>query len=188
MPGSRSEREGELTMRYVAFLRAINVGGHVVKMDRLRALLEALGFENVETHIASGNVVFESAARNAAGLEGKIARHLEAELGYPVATFLRTTKELAAVAAFDPFPGVNGAGLYVGFLAKALTKEQERVLMVFRTATDEFRVHEREVYWSCATRSSDSQFSLARLERALRIEATFRNVNTVRKMAEKFAK
>jgi uncharacterized protein (DUF1697 family) len=175
-------------MRYIAFLRAINVGGHVVKMDRLRALFEALGFENVETHIASGNVVFDSAARNAAGLEAKIAKHLESGLGYPVATFLRTTKELAAVAAFDPFPGASGAVLYVGLFAKALTKEQERALMAFRTATDEFRVHGREVYWSCATRSSDSEFSLARLERALKIEATFRNVNTVRKLAEKFAK
>ncbi|MFA6954682.1 MAG: DUF1697 domain-containing protein [Thermoanaerobaculia bacterium] len=174
-------------MRYIAFLRAINVGGHVVKMDRLREFFESLGFENVETYIASGNVVFDSGARNAAGLEAKIAKHLEAGLGYPVATFLRNTMELAAVAAFDPFPGANGEVLYIGFLAKALTKEQERALMAFRTDVDDFRVHEREVYWSCAIRSSDSTFSLARFERALKIEASFRNVNTVRKMAEKYA-
>jgi len=175
-------------MRYIAFLRAINVGGHVVKMDRLRELIESLGLENVETYIASGNVVFDSSARNAASLESKIAKHLEAGLGYPVATFLRTTKELASVAAFDPFPGAKGAVLYIGFLAQALTKEQERALMAFRTEIDDFRFHEREVYWSCATRSSDSTFSLARFERTLKIEASFRNVNTVRTMAEKFAR
>ena len=45
--------------RYITFLRAINVGGHTVKMDRLREIFESLGFANVETFIASGNVVFE---------------------------------------------------------------------------------------------------------------------------------
>lgn len=173
--------------RYIAFLRAINVGGHVVKMDRLRELFESLGLSKVETYIASGNVVFESGARVAPTLEAKIAGHLEASLGFPVATFLRTPGELARAAAFEPFPGVTPAGLYVGFLAKALTKEQEGAVMAFRTENDDFRVYEREVYWSCMTRSSDSAFSLARFERAVKAEATFRNVTTVRKMAEKFA-
>src|SRR6185369_8391120 len=61
--------------KYVAFLRAINVGGHVVKMDQLRALFEALGFANVETFIASGNVIFDSKSKNVAALERKIDRH-----------------------------------------------------------------------------------------------------------------
>ena len=54
--------------RYVAFLRAINVGGHVVKMERLRALFEDLGFAKVETLIASGNVIFETRAEDAGAL------------------------------------------------------------------------------------------------------------------------
>jgi uncharacterized protein (DUF1697 family) len=63
--------------RYFAFLRAINVGGgHVVKMDRLRQLFESLGFSNVETFIASGNVIFESSSRNAKNLEAKIEKAL----------------------------------------------------------------------------------------------------------------
>ena len=55
--------------RYIAFLRAINVGGHTVKMDRLREIFESLGFANVETFIASGNVVFETTAGDTAALE-----------------------------------------------------------------------------------------------------------------------
>ena len=52
--------------RYIAFLRAINVGGHnTVKMDFLRQLFESLGFSNVETFIASGNIVFETTSKNA---------------------------------------------------------------------------------------------------------------------------
>ena len=58
--------------KYVAFLRAINVGGHLVKMDYLRTLFEALGFENVETFIASGNVIFDSKSKNTQALEKKI--------------------------------------------------------------------------------------------------------------------
>ena len=59
-------------MKYAAFLRAINVGGHIVKMDRLRTLFEAAGFRGAETFIASGNVVFESSRKSAADLERAI--------------------------------------------------------------------------------------------------------------------
>ncbi|MCM2315218.1 MAG: DUF1697 domain-containing protein [Thermoanaerobaculia bacterium] len=173
--------------RFVAFLRAINVGGHVVKMDRLRELFEAMGFGNVETFIASGNVVFDSAARNVASLEAKIERELESALGYEVATFLRTTAELAAAASREPFPRRDEATLYIGFLARPLSKEQVKTVEGFRSSVDEFAVHGRELYWSCSVKSMDSEFSLARLERALKIQATFRNANTVRKMAGKFA-
>lgn len=174
-------------MRYIAFLRAINVGGHVVKMDRLRGLFESSGFENVETFIASGNVIFDAGARNSAGLEAKIAKTLESELGYEVATFLRTTSELAEIARYEPFTDAKDASLYIGFLAKPLTKEGVRAVMAFRSDTDDFDVHGREIYWSCTTLSTGSEFSLARLERALRIEATFRNSTTVRKLAERYA-
>lgn len=58
--------------KYIAFLRAINVGGHNVKMDELKKYFESLGFSNVETFIASGNVIFEASAKDAAKLEKKI--------------------------------------------------------------------------------------------------------------------
>jgi len=54
--------------RYVAFLRAINVGGHNVKMDALRALFESMKLASVETFIASGNVIFETNRRDPAAL------------------------------------------------------------------------------------------------------------------------
>ena len=66
---------------YVAFLRSINVGGRAVKMDRLRQLFESLGFSNVKTFIASGNVVFESASRNAKTLKQKIEAKLREAVG-----------------------------------------------------------------------------------------------------------
>src|ERR1700730_6560978 len=105
--------------KYVAFLRAINVGGHTVKMDHLRGLFEAIGFANVETFIASGNVIFDAKSRNTLALERKIEKHLQETLGYKVATFVRATTELAEVAAYKPFDdselAADGNVVYIGF-------------------------------------------------------------------------
>ena len=173
--------------RYVALLRAINVGGHVVKMDRLRTLFAAMGVDQVETFIASGNVIFSSAARNAATLEKRIAGQLETALGYEVATFLRTTAEIGRIARHQPFKDAPaGATLYIGFLPAPLDAKAKRVVASMKTAVDDFHVHDREVYWLCRVKSMESVFSAARLEKALRMSATFRNANTVRRLAAKY--
>ena len=90
--------------RLIAFLRAINVGGHTVKMERLRALFTEVGLERVETFIASGNVIFEAEGARPEALEKQIEAHLQQALGYAVATFIRTPAELAAVSSYQPFP------------------------------------------------------------------------------------
>src|SRR5690349_14004133 len=90
--------------RYVALLRGINVGGHTVKMDPLRDEFERMGFANVSTFIASGNVVFESDEGEAAALETMIEQRLLQWLGYEVATFLRVDAEIARIAEHVAFP------------------------------------------------------------------------------------
>src|SRR5258707_9368831 len=85
--------------RYVAFLGAINVGGHTVKMADLRRSFEAMGLTSVETFIASGNVGFEAATSDNAALERRIEAGLQADLGYRVDTFVRSSAEVAAIAA-----------------------------------------------------------------------------------------
>ena len=106
--------------KYVALLRAINVGGHTVKMDRLRFLFESLGLLNVETFIASGNVIFDSKSKNTKVLQKKIESYLLETLGYEVATFIRSTSELVDVARYKPFLAeeleTKGNVLYIGFL------------------------------------------------------------------------
>ena len=78
--------------RYVAFLRAVNVGGRVVKMEALRRIFESAGLTNVETFIASGNVLFDSGSRSEKALRAKIEKSLQNELGYSVVTFLRDSR------------------------------------------------------------------------------------------------
>lgn len=178
-----------LTMRYIAFLRAINVGGRVVKMQRLKELFQSLGLANVETFIASGNVIFESAARNGAALEQKIEKLLQEELGYTVKTFLRSDAELAAIAARAPFgdtlPPLRST-LFIGFLATAPRPEMKERLLAAQTPIDEFQIIGRELYWRCRGPTSDSTFSGAKLEKTLGAPTTLRNVNTVNRLVAKY--
>ena len=135
------------TRKFIAFLRAINVGGHTVKMDRLRQLFEALKLGNVETFIASGNVIFDFPAKDARALELKIESHLKESLGYAVSTFLRTPEEIARVAAYQPFPAPpEYSTLFVGFLASSPSAEVQAKVAGCRTPIDEFHVRDREVY------------------------------------------
>ncbi|HZC04873.1 MAG TPA: DUF1697 domain-containing protein [Ktedonobacterales bacterium] len=90
-------------MRYIALLRGINVGGHQVKMERLRALFAELGLANVRTYIQTGNVFFDTDERDRDALTLAIEAHLLQSLGYVVPTFLRTTEELERTLALDPF-------------------------------------------------------------------------------------
>ena len=71
-------------MRHVAFLRAINVGGHVVTMEVLKRQFAKMGFAGVETFIASGNVVFETRSKSREAAERNIEHALHKALGYEV--------------------------------------------------------------------------------------------------------
>jgi len=175
--------------RYIAFLRAINVGGHNVKMDELRAMFETLGFSDVETFIASGNVIFESGSADVRELQKQIEAHLQKSLGYEVATFLRIAAEIAEIARYRPFDESKlqtAQALNVAFLAEPLSDNAQKILMGLVTDIDEFHVHEREVYWLCKKKQSESTFSNAVFERATKVKSTFRGWNTILKLAEKY--
>ena len=175
--------------KYVAFLRAINVGGHTVKMDYLRGLLK-LWITNVDV-IASGNVIFDSPSRSARTLERKIEASLELTLGYAVKTFIRSTSELAEIANYKPFTekelSAAGNRLYIGFMPASPSDAAQQKLFALPLKMDDFHLHGREVYWLCRTSFSDSEFSGARLEKTLGMPATLRNSTTVKKLAAKFS-
>lgn len=177
--------------RYIAFLRAINVGGNnIVKMDFLRHLFESLGFSNVETFIASGNIVFETTSKNARVLEREIENRLREALGYEVATFIRTDTELAAIANYKPFSQSDldrAVALNIAFLADRLDDKSSQKLMAMRTDVDDFHLHGREIYWLCRKKQSGSKISNAVLEKALGQRSTLRGANTVKKMAAKYS-
>jgi len=172
--------------KYVAFLRAINVGGHTVKMDHLSKLFEALDFSNVETFIASGNVIFETTAKNAATLEKKIREHLEKSLGYPVDTFLRTIQEIADIEKCSPFTAKGKEdSVYVAFLHETPNAAATSALMALKNKANDFAILEREIYW-LRLNKEDPLFLKNPLEKVLKLSATLRNMTTIRKMIEKY--
>jgi uncharacterized protein (DUF1697 family) len=120
---------------YVAFLRGINVGGHkIVKMDALKRAFEKAGMKKVQTLLASGNVLFESAEEDAEALCGKIEAGLEKSLGHPVGVVLRTIRQIEKLEKAAPFKGVTitpATRLWVTLLKKK-TKGRSEVFTVFQ--------------------------------------------------------
>jgi uncharacterized protein (DUF1697 family) len=174
--------------RYVAFLRAINVGGHIVKMDRLRELFLSAGLANVSTFIASGNVLFES-KRAPTSLEALIEKTLQSALGYEVATMLRSAAEVARIIDRVDALGLAGGpgGLYIGLLKQTPSAHAATAVAAMSNDIDTLLVDGRELYWRCATSFSDSTVPGPALGRALGVAVTTRNVSTVRKLAGRLA-
>lgn len=176
--------------RYIAFLRAINVGGHTAKMDHLRQLFESIGFANVETFIASGNVVFETKSQDTQSLEKKIEQKLKEALGYDTTTFIRTEAELADIAQYQPFRSAElktAQALNVAFLHVAIGAKAMQKLIALQTDIDAFHVHGREIYWLCRKKQSESNFSNVVLERTIGQPSTLRGASTIEKMAAKYS-
>ena len=155
-------------------------------MDVLKKSFVRLGFEDVDTFIASGNVLFSSRSKDRAKLERQIEAQLEKDLGYEVATFVRTADEVIAVAAYQAFPpkAVEAAVSHnVGFLASTVTAEGRTALEKLASAIDVFHTNEREWYWLSQGRQSESVISNAAIERALKVRSTLRGMNTIIRLA-----
>jgi uncharacterized protein (DUF1697 family) len=172
--------------KYIAFLRAINVGGHNVRMTELKRLFESMSFSNVETFIASGNVIFETTAKDTVKLEKKIEALLKEALGYEVFTFLRTPAEVTAIAKYKPFK-TKGESLNVAFITEPLDDLPIQKLLALKNEIDDFHVHGREIYWLRQIKPTESKFSNMVLEKTIGRRATIRGINTIQKMAEKYS-
>lgn len=174
--------------RYVAFLRAVNVGGRIVKMEELRRLFSAAGLREVETFIASGNVIFSTAARSTATVEQMVEAQLEKALGYEVPTFVRSVEEVAAAAAHRAFPekDVAAAGAHlVAFVRGPLDAAGKKGLAGLESPIDRFVARGREIYWLSTPRQSESKLTIVKFERAIGMPATMRSMVSVGKLAAK---
>lgn len=156
-----------------------------MKMDALRAHCERCGLANVETFIASGNVIFDARAAGPA-LEATIEAALRRALGYEVATFVRSLAELRAVAKAAAAARAGAAHAYVGFMKAPAPAAARRQVTALGGGGERFVFSGRELFWYTEGGVSDSKFSYAALERAAQAPATFRNITTVMKIVEKY--
>ena len=176
--------------RYIAFLRAVNVGGSsAIKMEALRRVFEDLGFSNVTSFIASGNIIFEAAEHNSELLERQIEEGLLRSLGKDLTPFVRTAQQLARIAAFDAFPNIHpavGDQLAVIFLSSSPSAKAVKALEGLHSQTDEFRAQGREIYWLRHTGADGLVYSTVPLDRVLAEPFTTRSMSTLKKLAEKY--
>jgi uncharacterized protein (DUF1697 family) len=172
---------------YVALLRGINLGArNKVSMADLRALVVALGGEDVATYVQSGNVIFKSPVRSPATLTRAIEERIDRDLGLRVPVLLRKPAQLAEVLTGNPFATgkAEPASLHVTFLAETPRRTRVRELEARDFDPDELRVVGREVYLHCPTGYGRTKLGNAYLEKQLDVAATTRNWKTVTKLAE----
>ena len=169
--------------RYVALLRGINVGKRRMRMEDLRACFGAIGFADVTTHIASGNVRF-----SADQLPDRMAIEagLRQTFGFEVPVALRTADEMRAVVAANPFaaePPDAATKTYVCFLFGEPGAGARAAMAAQSTAADVFVPRGRELYVLCRKGTNLSIFSDAVVEKHLGVSGTTRNMTTVAKLA-----
>lgn len=163
--------------RYVALLRAVNVGGTgKLPMAELKQMCEDAGLADVRTYIQSGNVVLSS-EKSAKDVKAALEAKLEAYAGKPVAVFIRTPKEMQAILDANPFAGREGRFTNVFFLDAAPPKDA--LDYATHINDEEMRLGKREIYVYYG-----SGMGRSKLKIPAAAEGTARNMNTVAKLAE----
>ena len=161
---------------HVALLRAVNVGGTgKLPMNDLRTLCGKAGLHAVRTYIASGNVVFES-DRTESEIKATIGDALMVYTGNPVGVLVRTSKEIAAILAANPFPGAPANRTVAIFLDAA--PPPDTLDRVAERENEEIRLGTREIYVHYRDGMGRSRLRISAAE-----TGTARNMNTVAKLA-----
>jgi uncharacterized protein (DUF1697 family) len=176
--------------RYVAFLRGINLGNRRVKSPELIAHFEAMGFEDVATFRASGNVVFvEPGGDTEAKVQARVEAGLEEALGYEVATFLRSAKEVAAIAGCEPFDAAavkrSKGKPQVVLLGRKPSAKAKKALEKIAPDGDLMVVEGRELHWLPTVGLSETELDTKALDAALG-KGTTRTAGTIEAIAAKY--
>ena len=172
--------------RYALLLRGVNVGTkNSLPMAELRAMLTKLGCIDVETYVQSGNAVFGTKLSEAA-LTKAIERALEAYMGRPIATTLRTREQMQAIVERNPFAKVatKPPNLCVTFLSNAPTKAEAAPLHAQDWKPESFKIVGKEIFTWHPNGQGRSPLAAALGKLCLRGAVTTRNWNTVLELAK----
>jgi len=174
-------------MHYIALLRAINVGGHNVSMEKLRGLFIDLGLDNVRSYIQTGNVFFESAETDRSKLAATIEAHLKKALRYEVPVILRTIEEVEAALHLNPFKGIEltkDRRFYILFAAQSISSD---LALPFRSPTGEFEIISitpGEIFLVLTLKNGRSGNPAAFVEKIFNTKVTGRFFHTTAKILE----
>jgi uncharacterized protein (DUF1697 family) len=161
---------------YVALLRAVNVGGTgKLPMNDLKDMCEELGFGNVRTYIASGNVIFIS-NKSKAAIKAALEKRLEAHAGKPVGVLVRSAAEMAQVVADNPFPKAAPNRTMAVFLDRA--PPADTMAGIRGQRDEEIQLGRREIYIHYPDGMAKSKLVIAAAK-----TGTARNMNTIATLA-----
>ena len=168
---------------YIALLRGINVGGHKkILMADLRALLESLNFQNVQTYIQSGNVVFTSDEKQ--DFEGIIAKVIETNYGWNVPILVKKASEMVKIIENCPFSEEKMEKSYFTLLQKKPSESQIEELETYSFPNEEFHVTQDCVYYFCSTGYARTKMNGNLIQKKLQVNITTRNYRTMMKLIE----
>jgi uncharacterized protein (DUF1697 family) len=177
---------------YIAMLRGINVGGHnTIKMEHLRALCSDSGFQNVETYVQSGNIVFQTRIEDPSNLSRRISEKILRASGFDVPVIVRSSIEMRSVIANNPFlkeKGIDSSKLHVTFLSETVQESVLKRLERLLKNPDRFYGAPREIYLYCPGGYGRTKLSNNAIEKALSVRATTRNWKTTNTLLEMVSK
>ncbi|CAH8282182.1 uncharacterized protein (DUF1697 family) [Mariniflexile fucanivorans] len=167
---------------YIALLRGINVGGHKkVSMIEFRDLLTKTGFQNVQTYIQSGNVVFQSSIE-ISKLEKIIQKSIYNHFGFEVSVIIKTNKQLQVILDNCPLSEEKKEKSYFIMLNKIpdsnLVKEVDKIAY----ENEEIIIKNDCIYFCCSTGYGRTKFNMNTYERKLNVVGTSRNYKTMVKL------
>jgi uncharacterized protein (DUF1697 family) len=173
---------------YIALLRGINIGPHKrMKMEKLRASCEGLGFAGVKTYIQSGNVIFKAARLSPAALSKKLGECIVKDFGFSAEVISRSREELKAIIDSNPFMkerGIDLSKLHVVFLSQSPSAAALKKLHELTLAPDRTRSSGNEIYFYFPNGVSGSSLWKHPLDRVTGVPGTMRNWHTVNKLYE----
>jgi uncharacterized protein (DUF1697 family) len=173
--------------KFIALLRGINVSGQKqIKMPDLKSLFEESGFQNFETYIQSGNVIFTSKEKLPEKLEQKISLAIKRKFGFDVQIIVLTPEEIEYVLNNNPFikKKKQSEKLYVTFLAKSPSNENINKLNAIDYSPEEYIIDGRYIYLFVPNGYGKAKLNNNFFESKLNVSATTRNWKTVNKMFE----
>lgn len=173
--------------KFIALLRGINVSGQKkIKMSGLKLLFEEIGFQNVETYIQSGNVIFSSKDLSTNKLETNISSGIKRKFGFDVRVVILTPKEIEYTLKNNPFINKKKEieRLYVSFLSDSPSKENIQKLNSTDYSPEEYKIDGKQIYLFFPDGYGKAKLNNNLFEHKLKLNATTRNWKTIKTLSE----
>ncbi len=174
---------------FVAFLRGINVGGHIVVKEKLQEIFTSTGFQNVSTYKQSGNVIFEANSADPPEIKSKIEERLRSSLGFEVAVLIRTITQLKSIIDLDPFKDQSreGTSFLVTFLPTGVSPFPLQLPLTIPKSTAQIISSQRAEVFSVTHGGGEGALPNPFLESKLKTKSTTRNMNIITQIVEKYS-